>query len=636
MQRMNRRGFLQHSAMATGAGLAATGAAERPANPGGVQLHVVEGAVNTGVLVKKGAALLFDCCDSVTPARLAEFGVRKVEMICCTQHRRPNTAGAGQFQKAGAKLVAPKHERELIERPETYWNDWKNRWHLYHSQPGPQVSSEGMPVSRGVGEGDAVEWRGVKIRVLDTPGATDGAVTYLVENAGEVFAFCGDVIYGPGQIYELYSLQRGFGAVGDYHGFLGNRRKLVASLRKLAESGANQLVPSHGVPIRDVKGAAELAEKRLDALWRNYTSISALNHYFPSLFDDTQDDPARMKRAEIAPPPDWVRRVAFTSFAVVSETGAALLIDCGHDSVVSKLQEWLKKKEISAVEACWVTHYHDDHVDSLQRFANIFPKAPITCDGRMAEIIEHPRRFCLPCISPCGAPVSKATRDGESWQWHEFKLTAFRFPGQTLYHGGLMVEGRGAKVFFAGDSGAPTGLDDYCAGNRVFLGKGRGSRYCLELWRRLKPTHIINEHQDLSFSFSPEQLDYMDAQLEERERLIRELCPWPDANFAIDPWWARTWPYDQETLPGSQVRFEVRFTNHGIDEARAEVEPVLPGGWRWRETSPVEIAPEADAAVSLLLDVPEDARVGRYTIPVRITWNGKYLGQYRHAVVEIA
>lgn len=635
MRQMNRRDFLERSAAAAGAGLAAAGAAERHANPKGAQLHVVDGAVNTGVLVKEGAGLLFDCCDSVTPDRLARLGVDRVEMICCTQYRRPNTAGAGRFVQAGAKLVVPKSERDLIERPEAYWADWKNRWHLY-GRPKPQAPAAGTAVSRGVGEGDVVEWRGLKIRVVDTPGATDGAVTYLVDFAGEVFAFCGDVIYGPGQVYELYSLQHGFGAVGDYHGFLGHRSKLLSSLHKLAACGADQLVPSHGAPVRDVKAATELAAKRLEALWRNYTSISALNHYFPSLFDDTKDDPARMTAAETAPPPEWVRRVAFTSFAVVSETGGALLIDCGHDSVIGKLQDWLRKKDVGGVEACWVTHYHDDHVDSLQRFANTFPAAPIMCHAGMAEIIEHPRRFYLPCISPCGAPVGKAARDGESWAWHEFKITAYRFPGQTLYHGGLMVEGRGAKVFFAGDSGAPTGLDDYCAGNRVFLGKGRGSRYCLDVWRRLKPTHIINEHQDRAFSFTPEQLDYMDGQLAERERLIRELCPWPDANFAIDPWWARTWPYDQETLAGSQIRFEVRFTNHGDKPARAEVEPVLPEGWRWRETAPVEAAPKADAAVSVLLDVPGDAQSGRYTIPVRITWNGKYLGPYRHAIIEIA
>jgi len=643
MRRMNRRAFLQRTAAATGAGFVVSAAAvSAGSDAAAVQLsahvHVLPGGVNTGVLVSDGAALLFDCCDSVTNERVAVLGAGSVEMICCTQHRRPNMAGAYRFVEAGSKLVVPKAERHLFEETDAYWNDWKNRWHVYHSEPGPQVAASRVAVDRGVGEGDVIEWRGFRIRVLDTPGATDGSVSYVVEDGDEVIVFCGDVLFGHGQIYELYSLQKGFGTIGDYHGFLGNRRKLIASLRKLGESGATCVAPSHGGPIREVKAATQLAEQRLDTLWRNYTSISALNHYFPSLFNDTADDPARMKPAETSAPPDWVRRVAFTSFAVVSETGAALLVDCGHDSVVAKLQEWLKDKTISAVEGCWVTHYHDDHVDSLPRFANTFSNAPIMCDEHLADIVEHPQRYFLPCISPCGAPVGKATKDGESWPWHEFTLRAFHFPGQTLYHGGLLVEGRGATVFFAGDSGAPTGLDDYCAGNRVFLGPGRGSRYCLDLWRKLRPGHIINEHQDKAFSFTPEQIDYMDGVLEERERLVGELCPWKNVNFAMDPWWVRTWPYDQEALPGNTIRMDVQFTNHGDALARAEVEPVVPRGWEWERngSAGTEVAAKADGAIRIWLRIPDEAGAGRYTIPVRVTWDGEYLGQYRHGIVEVA
>ena len=44
-------------------------------------------------------------------------------------------------------------------------------------------------------------------------------------------------------------------------------------------------------------------------------------------------------------------------------------------------------------------------------------------------------------ISPSVAPVDHRTGDAESWRWHEFTLTAYHFGGQTLYHGGLLVEG---------------------------------------------------------------------------------------------------------------------------------------------------------------------------------------------------
>lgn len=611
-------------------------------------LRVLEGAVNTGILVRDRKALLFDCCDSVSLERLAALGADSVEMILCTQHRRPNTAGAYLWVARGAQLVVPQTERALFDNVETYWSNWKNRWHLYHAQPGPQVLPRSIAVARGVREGDEIAWRGVTICVLETPGATDGSVSYLVTMNGTPFCFSGDVLYGPGQIWDLYSLQKGFGGVSDYHGFLGQRRTLLASLHKLVSSGAQVLVPSHGEPIREPGQAARLLEDRLDALWRNYCAISALNFYFPSLLEDTKDDPQRMKPANTSEPPPWVRRVAYTSFAVISDTGAALVVDCGHDSVISTLEQWKNEKVISAVEGCWVTHYHDDHVDALHRLVNAF-ECPVMTDAHLAEILEYPRRFFLPCISPCAAPAAKATRDGESWTWHEFKLTAFHFPGQTFYHGGLLVEGHGKKVFFAGDSGAPSGIDDYTCGNRSFLGVDRGFRRCFALWRQYRPDYIFNEHQEHAFAFTDEQLDYMDAMLAKREQLVAEMVPWENPNFALDEWWVRSYPYEQEVAPDATCAIETNFTNHGPNPAEASIEPVLPQGWSWdraRSETRITVPPRTegwadktsahpDGVARVWMKAPQSAVPGRYVIPFRVRWNDRYLGQFRHAIVSV-
>jgi len=211
-------------------------------------------------------------------------------------------------------------------------------------------------------------------------------------------------------------------------------------------------------------------------------------------------------------------------------------------------------------------------------------------------------------------------RTRESWTWHEFTLTAFHFPGQTFYHSGLLAEGHGKRVFFAGDSGAPTGLDDYCCGNRVFLGPGRGSRFCLDLWRKCAPDYIVNQHQDRAFCLTPEQIAYMDEMLKERERLIVEITPWSHANFATDEWWIRTYPYEQEAAAGASISIDVEFTNHGAQETEATVAPVLPEGWVSEEpsvriTAPPETSgsrdaalPRPDCAARITLGVPPAQR----------------------------
>ena len=154
-------------------------------------LYVLDGAVNTGVLVSGNKALLIDCCDTVTPERLAVLGVDQVEMILCTQYRRPNTAGVYPFIASGTTIVAPEGERHLLEQPYRYWDDPKQRWWSFPHHPGPLVPVEPVPVDRGVVDGDSIKWSGYRIRVLRTPGATRGGVSYLLEADDSTFCFCG-------------------------------------------------------------------------------------------------------------------------------------------------------------------------------------------------------------------------------------------------------------------------------------------------------------------------------------------------------------------------------------------------------------------------------------------------------------
>jgi glyoxylase-like metal-dependent hydrolase (beta-lactamase superfamily II) len=606
-------------------------------------LFVLCGTVNTGVLVHGDSALLFDCDDSATPERLTRLGVRRVESIHFTQFRRPNTAGGYAFPESA--LYGPAAERECFEKADEYWAEVKNRWHLYKSRPGSQVPAQSMPLAGVVRGGEGFDWNGHQILVMDTPGMTDGAVSYAVKAGGKTWLFCGDVISAPGQVWDLHSLQKGFNGLMDYHGFLGAHATLLDSLKKIRSTAPETLIPSHGRPFAFSDKAIDALTMRIDALWRNYVATSALNHYFPKACADIADDPQRMKPASKRTFPEWVRRVAYTSFAVVSDSGTLLLVDCGDDSVLDKLDEWRQEKGES-VEACWVTHYHDDHVDALHLLAD--RGVPVWCDAGMAPVIENPARYYLPCIDPFGAPVARATADGEAWTWHEFTFRAYHFPGQTLYHGGLLVEGHGKKVFFAGDSLAPTGMDDYTAGNRVFLGPGLGMRRCFDILREVRPDYILNQHQGQAFVFTSQQLDRMESLLAKRQELIEAMTPWDNANFAVDTHWIRTFPHDQEVAPGARFALDVEFTNHGDHEARASAEAVLPSGWGAHAHGPQETVIPArtsglrgpgvtnpDGAVRLWIECPADAVPGLRIIPVRVTWESRRLGQLVHALVRV-
>ena len=64
-----------------------------------------------------------------------------------------------------------------------------------------------VAITQWVEGGEKLQWPATQIEVLDTPGFTRGSVSYLCEVDGRRIAFTGDLIYGDGQLLDLYSLQ---------------------------------------------------------------------------------------------------------------------------------------------------------------------------------------------------------------------------------------------------------------------------------------------------------------------------------------------------------------------------------------------------------------------------------------------
>ncbi len=143
-------------------------------------LFLYRGAIACGILKHGEQALLIDCDDTLTPTRLAELGISAVDRICLTQHRRPNSAGVNNFN---VPVFVPQAERAQFESAASYWQDWRNRWHLYHFRPGPLAPLGDIAVRGTLQEGDFFSWGGFNIQVLDTPGMSDGALSFVVKTA---------------------------------------------------------------------------------------------------------------------------------------------------------------------------------------------------------------------------------------------------------------------------------------------------------------------------------------------------------------------------------------------------------------------------------------------------------------------
>ena len=599
-------------------------------------LAVHIGPVNVGIVRDGERALLVDCGEGSVVGSLRDLGVRSVERVLFTHHHRDQACGAAALG-SGVELCAPATELPYFVNVAAYWKNPSNRWGNFplHTR---MVLAEPLPVKRPLEDGEKFTWGPATITAIATPGHTDGSLSYLVECDGRRVVFCGDVVCDRGQVLDLFSLQKGT-ETSDYHGYMGAWPDLAESLGRLKKLGADLLVPSHGNVVAKPAEGIDLLAARLERCYDRYVAISALRHYFPKMFAAYAGRKGHMPPRPGKPVPECLLHFG-TTWVVVSKDRAAFVMDCGGPAVIRQLKKLLAEGKNCSVEGLWITHYHNDHVDAVPEFLETF-RCPCIADAHVAEVITRPLAWRLPCMPRSAVRVDRVTKDGESWRWHEFKMTAHHLPGQTFYHGGLLVERGGLRMFFVGDSFTRAGIDDYCMFNRNWLGRGVGFDRCLALIARLEPTHLFNCHVDKAFEFTAEEVAFMRANLAERERLFAEVMPWEHPNFGLDELWVRCFPYERTAKPGERVRLEVWVTNHAAVARTARCGANLPSAWRvpggeqrrpWAEG---EIPPKVERPVRLEFRVPKAAQAGRYVVTVDVRFGGWDLPQRAEAILVV-
>ncbi|HID21502.1 MAG TPA: MBL fold metallo-hydrolase, partial [Planctomycetaceae bacterium] len=417
--------------------------------------------------------------------------------------------------------------------------------------------------------------------------------------------------------------------------FMGDRWRLVESLNRLKQIGPAALVPSHGrIMFHPDRAIDELAE-RFERCYENYVSISALRHYFPELFTDYASRPGQMPIRPGFAPPKCLQHFG-TTWMLVSQTGAAFVMDVGSPRIVTQIKQKLQRGEIKSVDGLWVTHYHFDHTAGIVEFQRTFD-CPCYADRRLAQVLTKPSAWRLPCVDPRPIQVHHPLEDGQSWQWHEFRLTSYYYPGQTLYHDALLVEHGDLRMLFVGDSHTMAGLDDYCTYNRNWLGRGVGFSYCLSLIERLKPTHMFNCHVKDAFTFTAEEIAFMQKKLEEREKLFGGLLAWDHANYGTDPSWVRCDPYMQRVTAGRTVLFDVVVTNHSDEPQLTAVRTVPPKslGAAPSDWSERHAPAKAETRLPLSLTVPRGTKMGRYVVAIDVRHGARRLPQFAETLIDV-
>lgn len=597
-------------------------------------LWVYKDHINVGILIAGNRAILIEFTEGAAQFALSLPGVDAIEAALISHYHRDQACGIHSRASKGMQVIAPADEQRWFDRADEYWKGPEFRWHVYSLRPQHLVFTEPVQVARALPDGDVMAWGPVTITAISTPGHTDGSLSYLVEADGRRFAFTGDLVYASGQVWDVFSLQKGVGMM-DYHGFMGARHDVIRSLERLRDAGADILIPAHGGIMPDVAGVVSATSASLESCFECYADISALRYHFPGSLAGYANGPSAMPFQQVFDVPEFLRHIE-TTWILLSETGDAFVMDCYSDAVIGRIKGMRESGAIRSVDGLWITHYHDDHVDAVQRFRDEFA-CEVIADKSVADVVSEPERWRLTCLSPNHVTVDRVTGDGESWTWNEYRMTAYHFPGQTLYHGGLLVEGRGRRIFFAGDSFTPSGIDDYCPFNRNFLADGAGYDRCIALLQDLRPDMIINPHVAPPFVFTDDAYHQMRENLRRRKGLFASLLPWDDPNYGIDDSWVVCSPYEQTARPGDRCQVDAVVTNHSDTAKRASCRLVPPSMWSVEPADPSEgsVGPGATCVVPLSIKVPADAATGRYAIAVDVEYGDLCLPGFTEFIVQV-
>ena len=232
--------------------------------------------------------------------------------------------------------------------------------------------------------------------------------------------------------------------------------------------------------------------------------------------------------------------------------------------------------------------------------------------------------------------VDHVLKEGETLHWKGYEITGYYFPGQTLYHEGLLIEHEGTMLFMCGDSFANWGIGDVCIQNRNFVGKDGeelGVIRCLKLLQRLKPDLLYAAHwgpMRLSQEYIKETLDL----LQKREKMFAALFPWDDPNFGLDPCWIRAYPYRQSIVAGQKVIIDACIFNHSDKDRTASVELLVPAGWQTSPAAPLAISGHSERKIRLTALAPKRPQARREVLGLSVQFGEYRLDEFTEAIVD--
>jgi len=605
---------------------------------------------NVYVLRDGDAGLLIDFGDGSVVDHLGEIGVRSVEWVLFTHHHREQCQGAHRLAGLKAKVAGPEAERAMFERPGSF-RKMKPALGDAHSVYGASYvrpPAQAVRLDQGFRRMDEFAWRGREFWCLDTAGNSPGHMSYLLRRGdgrsdGRWVAFSGDVMLDGARMHTWFDTEWDYGyGKGIYA--LHNAAALLERFEPAV------LLPAHGPAIREPQRQLREYQGKLRELAKHY-----LRGYELGTFAGADQD--RVSKPTVVPhvwqvsphlfkfkgPDYWPN---FT--LILAESGRGLVVDCGLfevaflDKAIAGMKDRLGLKQIDAVI---VTHMHGDHCLEAPHLRERWGAKIWTLD-RVVDKVRRPERYDY------GAPLNaygtknasiafdRTLRDGETFFWEGFELTADWMPGQTEFalclHG--TIDGR--KVAFTGDNLFASPTDPAQSGHEAVVAHNsgileEGYLYAASYLHGLQPDLILGGHSWV-MDKPAALIERYRAGAEALRAAFRALSSDEDYRYWFDPYWVRVEPYRTTLRRGESAEVSLHVRNF---RERAQAHRIEPRAGAGVVVEPAVVEGKVGAggrgAYPLRLTAAADAPLGVRLVPMEMTVDGRRYGQLFDFVVDV-
>ena len=581
-------------------------------------IYKLQDACNVYLLKSGHSGILIDAGSERRDEALAEIGVEQIDWVLFTHFHRDQGTGNASLKNQGAKIAIGSLEQDhlhpaLNQRPV----DPADRYLL-----GDGVANHGsrmepfqkIGVDRALGEGDVIRWNQFQIRTLGTPGHTKGSVSYVIELDGRTLVFSGDLIMEGGYVRNLYSMQ------WIYLQNPGIDSSLV-SLDKISSLDPDLLLPSHGSIIENPQLDLRLLKSRLKGVQDHLYSQRAARWNW-SNFVQVSDH--------------IIQDCGSTSQLVISESGEALLFDCGKEFTPERLAEAKQKFGIKRIAVIIPSHWHYDHVDGIPLLAKA-EGAEIWVWDKLREHVEAPENFVTTCWTETRFKADRVLSEGEKFEWGGYSFGVFHNPVHMEEQMGLSALVDGIKFYFIAD-GSSINRQGYMRSsihcyNGISLSTGllktAQSFYdadpyiCLGAHSNAFALHTDARHEFLKWATSTS-----DA--------LRNILPPGRSEVGFNPYWASFYPAKQSMKPGEKTEVHLRIKNKESRPVAGTVCLKSTGDivFGERELS-YSLGPGEEGSLTVSLSLRKTCRPGIHLITADMEFDQEFFGEFPQAYIQV-